>query len=148
MNLTRYHSDWKKFRNWLSERNPFCFEDANLYSLASGFISGAGKDEVNCEQAEEVRLLVHSKMDNQKMTEVKIKRKDQIKALDVPQNTVKINQEKVYVNSITLFTRLAAVAKRDDDDEERFFKYELTTEPMSLFKQSIMRKPDKPALRR
>ena len=46
-----------------------------------------------------------------------------------------------------LFTRLAAVAKREED-EENFFQYELTTESMSLFKHRMMRKPDKPALRK
>lgn len=60
---------------------------------------------------------------------------------------MKINEVQVYVNATVLFTRLAAVAKREDD-EEQYFDYELTTEPMSLFKNGLMRKPDEPALRR
>ena len=48
----------------------------------------------------------------------------------------------------TLFTRLAAIAQRQDEDIERYFAYKMTTEPLSLFKDGLMRKPDKPALRK
>ena len=45
-----------------------------------------------------------------------------------------------------MFTRLAAVAKREVK-EESYFYYEMTNEPMSsLFKNMMMRKPDKPSL--
>ena len=61
---------------------------------------------------------------------------------------IKIRQDKsLYKISTTLFTTLAAVGKRSNN-EERFFDFELTTEPMSLFKQGIVSKPNKPALQR
>ena len=86
-------------------------------------------------------------MDGNTLLDAKIRRKGQMKALDALQNTIKIDEVKVYVNSTVLFTRLAAVAKREEH-EENFFQYELTTESMSSFKHRIMRKPDKPALRK
>ena len=46
-----------------------------------------------------------------------------------------------------MFRRLAAVAKREEN-EESYFYYEITNEPISLFKNMIMRKPDKPSLRK
>ena len=61
-------------------------------------------------------------------------------------NTIKLNAAEVYVNTTTLFTRLAAIAKRDC--REKCFYYELTTKPMSLFKNGVMRKLDKPVLRK
>ena len=46
-----------------------------------------------------------------------------------------------------MFNRIITVAAREDNIEE-FFHYELTQEPMSLFKNGMMRKPDKPSLRK
>ena len=86
-------------------------------------------------------------MDGKSFTEVRFKRNDQVKPLDWYQNTVTINEVKVYINSTALFTRLSAVAKREEN-EESYFYYEMTNEPMSLFKNMMMRKPDKPSLRK
>ena len=44
--------DYESLKAWLKERNPFEFVDANLHSLSSGLISVAGKDQVNCDNAE------------------------------------------------------------------------------------------------
>ena len=52
----------------------------------------------------------------------------------------------VSVNTTFLFTRLAAIAQREDYVEQ-YFPYDLTQERMALFKNELMRKPDKPALR-
>lgn len=51
-------------------------------------------------------------------------------------------------NQAMLFTRLVAIAQREKKDIEEFFAFELTQEPISLFKHGLMRKPDKPSLRR
>ena len=58
---------------------------------------------------------------------------------------MKINNVRTYINSTSLFTRLAAFSRKEDD-EASYFKYQLTVEPMSLFKNSTMRKPDKTSL--
>ena len=145
--LKQDHADWQTFRNWLKARNPFTFEDANLHSLSTGFISISGEDEINCDEAERIGTDIQATMDGKSITEVKFKRKDQAKPLDWHQNTVTINEVKVYINSTALFTRLAAVAKREEN-EEHYFHYEMTNEPMSLFKQTMMRKPDKSSLRK
>ena len=84
-------------------------------------------------------------MDGKSFREVRFKRNDQVKPLDWYQNTVTINEVKVYINSTALFTRLAAVAKREEN-EESYFYYEMTNKPVSLFKNMMTRKPDKPSL--
>ena len=48
---------------WLKERNPFEFVDANLHSLSSGLISVAGKDQVNCDNAEQLGGNIHQQLD-------------------------------------------------------------------------------------
>ena len=140
-------TDWKRFKDWLTARNPFTFGDSNLHLLSTGFIFIAGEDEINCDDSERIGANILAGMDGKSFAAVKFKRNDQVKPLDWYQNTVTINEVKVYINSTVLFTRLAAVAKRDEN-EESYFYYEMTNEPMSLFKNMMMRKPDNPSLRK
>ena len=128
---------------WLQERNPFGFEDENLHSLSTEIISMTSKDSVNCEDAEELGLKIQKELDVS-LGAATIKRKNQIKPLASLLNTVKVDEVQVYVSTTVLFTRLAAIAKREEN-EVKYFDYELTTEPMSLFKNNLTRSPDKPS---
>ena len=98
-------------------RNPFTYEDPNLYSLSRGFVTIAGQDEINCDDSERIGADIQAGMDGKSFTEIKFKRKEQAKPLDWHQNTVTINEVKVYISSTALFTRLVAVAKREDNEE-------------------------------
>ena len=131
---------------WLQERNPFGFEDENLHSLSTEIISMTSKDSVNCEDAEELGLKIQKELDVS-LGAATIKRKNQIKPLASLLNTVEVDEVQVYVSTTVLFTRLAAIAKREENDE-KYFDYELTTEPMSLFKKNLMRSPDKLSLKK
>ena len=51
------------------------------------------------------------------------------------------------VSNQAMFIRLIAIAERIDK-VENVFKYELTAEPMALFKGGFMRKADKSSLRK
>ena len=51
------------------------------------------------------------------------------------------------MSSTVLFTRLAAIAQREEDVEQ-YFALELTNQPQALFKDVLMRKPDKSSLRK
>ena len=62
--------------------------------------------------------------------------------------SVKIDaKDPICVNPTLLFTRLVALAQREEDIEPNF-DFELTKYPMSLFKDNLMRKPDKSSLRK
>ena len=132
-----------KFTAWLQERNHFGFEDENFHSLSTRIISMTSKDSVNCEDAEELGLKIQKELDVS-LGAATIKRKNQIKPLASLLNTVNVDKIQVYVSTTVLFTRLAAIAKREEN-EEIYFDYELTTEPMSLFKNNLTRSPDKPS---
>ena len=82
------------------------------------------------------------------ISKCKIKKNDQIKPLIYLQNNIKFNGQQVAFNLTILFTRLAAVAQRKEEDIEEFFSHELTQEPMSLLSKGLTRKPDKPSLRK
>eukprot|EP00794_Sanderia_malayensis_P012470 gene12470-13758_t len=143
------HAVRRRNHNWAGLWTDLVIEQTLMQSVKSrgGIVSVIGKDSVNRERAEELGWMIQKELDNMSLANASIKRKNQIKPLDKFQNTVKINDDQVYVNATVLFTRLAAVAKREED-EEQYFEYELTTEPMALFKNGMMRKPDKPALRK
>ena len=145
--LTQDNTDWKRFKDRLTTKNPFTFEYSNLHLLSTGSISIAGEDEINCDDSERISANIQAGMDGKSFTEVRFKRNNQAKPLNWYQNTVTINEVKVYINSTALFTRLTAVAKRQEN-EEPYFYYEMTSEPMSSFQNMVMRKPDKPSLRK
>ena len=75
-----------------------------------------------------------------------MKRSEQIRSLACLQDAIKVDNEHVHINPLILFGRLTTLAQRQEDIKEQF-KYELTPEPASLFKDGLMRKPTKSTLR-
>ena len=59
--------------------------------------------------------------------------------------TSNIDQETVHVEPFILFSRLLVLLERCEDTPP-YFQYELTPFPASLFKHSVMRKPNKSVL--
>ncbi|XP_057307435.1 uncharacterized protein LOC130645457 [Hydractinia symbiolongicarpus] len=150
MGASRCSEDYtycKIFIDWLQQRYPFVYEDTNLHSLSFGLMSDEN-DCINCEIAEKIGEMKQAKLDNLSVVECTIKRKDQVKPIISLQSKVQLNKESVIVNPPMLFTRLVSIAQRKKEDIEEFFAFELTQEPMSLFKHGLMRKPDKSSLRK
>ena len=131
---------------WLKARNPFLIESYNLHSLSTGLVSEKGKDDVNCEDAEEIGQKIQECFDNTSVYEFSLKRKDVLQPIS---SLLKVSSEKKSGKSIVdntkMFIRLVAVGDRVDSLESIFYN-ELTTEPMSLFKSGTMRKTNKSAL--
>ena len=100
---SRDYLDCQKILEWLQIRNPFQYEDQNLHSLFLGLVSD-GKDEINCNQAEETGLKIQELLDNMEITKCKIKRNDQIKPLIYLQNNIKFNGQQIVFNPAILFT--------------------------------------------
>ena len=87
-------------------------------------------------------------LDNTAYKNASIKRKDQIKTLKFLQHDKTVSKTGgAAFHSYAVFNRMITVAVREDNIEE-FFHYELTQEPMSLFKNGMMKKPDKPSMRK
>ena len=128
-------------------RNPFNIDDEGLHSLSTGVVAVHGKDVVNCDEAEIIRSKIQESLDKVTFTDAHIKKKDQFVSLgDLARSGKTDGKNPVSVNPTLLFTRLAAIAQQEDDVEQ-CFGYDLTHEPMALFKNELMRKPDKAALR-
>lgn len=54
-------------------------------------------------------------------------------------SSIKVGAVNVFLNSAVLFLRLLVVAQMNED-MYRYLNYELTAEPSSIFKESLMRK--------
>ena len=140
---TRDDADFKKLYSWLLLRNPFCLADKRLKSLSTGII---GSEKVTCDSADNIGAEIHKKLDNMAMKDAKIKKSDMLVGLASKVNEVNVQSKNVMINPTVLFTRLSALAGREENIE-KYFDFELTTYPMSLFKDGMMRKPDKASLR-
>jgi len=110
-------------------------------------VSIKNKDKVNAEEAEKVGQQIQNGLDNCFYSDAKIKRSEQVTTLESLQNTKATKDGVTMADPCKMFNRLITIASREDDLEP-MFEYELTFEPMSLFKEGLMRKPDKPTLRK
>ena len=76
-----YH-DCLKLLDWLALRNLFLVPDNNLLSLSTGLVSTEG-DDINCEKTKDVGRTIQAALDNAFFNDASVKRKDQIKPLEV-----------------------------------------------------------------
>ena len=143
--IKRDNSDLKKLIAWFDTHEPFDPSQPLLRSLASGVTATDG-DGINCDDAENAGFLIQEKLNNVCIEVASIKRKDQVKSLDILRPGIKIDDDTIHIDPQILFTRLAALLQREDDIIEKF-AYELTPEPASLFKDGMMRKSAKSILR-
>ena len=111
-------------------------------------VSIQGKDDVNCERAEDIGKKIQAALDNTAYNNASIKRKDQIKMLKFLQHDKTVSKTGGAAFHLhAMFNWMIAIAAREDNIEE-FFHHELTQESMPLFKNGMMRRPDKPFLRK
>ena len=140
----RDYEDYVIFTDWIEQRNPFTFVDEHLHSLTSAWVSISGKDLVTCERSEEIGANIPKALDGQNLETATVNRKTYIRPL---YTVVKIDKEQVHVNPIILLTRITAIA-RWEVDVDKYLSFKMMTYPPSLFKDGLMRRADKAALRR
>ena len=144
--IKRDNEDLEKIKLWLEAHDPFDENEPFLKSISTG-LTATEEDGINCDVAEKVGQEIHSKLDGVSFSEAKIKRNDQIHTLESLKMGVKIDKEKVNVDPLLLFTRLLVLVEREED-MKRYFRYELTSIPTSLFENGMMRKAGKSNLAR
>ena len=96
------------------------------------------KDKINCDQAVAIGWNFQKNLDNVHIREAKIKRESQIRTNASSYNNVKVSGKTIDVDPSKLFNRLIVMAQREVD-LSKYFEYELTIIPMSLFKSGLMR---------
>ena len=142
--VNRDLSDIATLQSWFEDYSPFT-DMKDLVSIANG-ITASEESNVNCDKAEEVGAMIQENLDNMEYQKVKIKRSDTVKTMASLQSAVKIADEEVAIDPMTLFSRLVVLIMREQDIIP-YFSYELAPYPPSLFKDGIMRDPRKSKLR-
>ena len=125
--------------------DPFDCSSNDLRSLSTG-LSATDDDGISCDRAEEIGLEIQKTLDEVNVADATIKRKKQVKTLSSLTNNVKIGKTDVEIDPKILFMRLIAMIQREDNICN-YFDYELTTTPLSLFKDGMMWKAQKVQLR-
>ena len=76
-----------------------------------------------------------------------IKRNNQVRTLQYLQSPIKVGKQNVRIDPMLLFNHLILLAQREDEIAA-CFSYEFTPSPSSLFKDGLMRKANKAALKK
>jgi hypothetical protein len=104
-------------------------------------------DGVNCDEADAIGSVIQANWNNMSVSEVTLRKIDQVMTMAQLSNSVSVQSEKVNIDPYTLFHHLITAGERCGKLQD-CFEYELTPYPMSLFKSGLMRKPDKAGLYR
>jgi len=145
---SRDSQDLLKLIAWFAGNSPYHLTDERLCSLGTGLVASE-TDKIDCDAADEVGGRIMTKMDNVPVSDVSIRKSDQVRTLAVLEKNVNVGKTKLVIDSSTLFCRLLMLLERSEDrslDLESYFKYELTATPTSLFTSTGMRKTTKSAL--
>ena len=143
--MERDSDDQRKVLTWFEEHPPFSSNVDYLVSISNGLTANK-ESKVNCDEVEEIGTRIQETLDDTNYTEAKIKRNDGVKNLAALQSSVKIADDQVTIDPMTLFNRLVALVMRDSDVSS-CFKYELSPFPTSLFDKGVMRDANKSKLR-
>ena len=135
--------DVKQVVQFLQARSPFEEADTSLRNIETGVTADK---RVNVDVAFDIGTKIIHNMVGQPVDEYVYTRKGQ--AVPLSDNTsIKINDETVTIDPQLLFQRLITVADRCDEDISTIFKYELSTNPSSLFDTTgLPRAAQKPQL--
>ena len=129
--------------SWFREHNPF-EGDLELSSLSIGICNDGT---INCDNSEKVGKEIYKQFYNVYFHDATIKQRLKVRNIESLYNSVKISDKKfVAIKPTDLFFQLIAIPQRENNIE-RFFNYELTTFPMSFFKDGLTWKTKKANLR-
>ena len=111
-------------------------------------VKGTENEVVTCDKAEEIGEAIQKELDGKAFGEISFKRKQQVRTMQSLYSEVKVGDEKITIDPLTLFLRLIVIIQTKPEEEiSNYFGYELSPYPMSLFKDGIMRDPDKSTLK-
>ena len=127
--INRDTKDLTILQSWFGEHSPFT-NARELVSIATG-ITATEESLVNCDKAEEVGNKIQHILHDVEFTAAKIKRSDKVKTLAYLQTSIKIADEEIFIDPMTLFSRLIALVMRENYVMS-YFTYELSPYPTSL----------------
>ena len=132
-----------KIKTLVQLSRSFWFSRISLKSLSTGLF---GSDNINCDNAEAVGEATQNPLDNICIEDAVIQIKALVYTLQLLKSGVKIDSRTVHINPLILFTRLTVSIQRDQNVEQNF-KYKLSSESSTMFKNKMMQKNWKSVLR-
>ena len=142
--VTRDFEDLMIFCNWFEKFDPFATTNSGLKSLATG-LTARDNSEINCANAESIGHTLQQSIDDLPITEAKIAVRRKIKTLVNLTKGLDVDSRLVFIDPIVLFMRLIVLVERPGSNR-KYFGFELTSYPTSLFKDHFMRHPKKSVL--
>lgn len=124
-----------KFIQWLEDHPPFSEVDA-IMSIATGVTGGL---KTNCYDAYNIGMNGIQRIINNNFGTVSLTKEHKVKSLTSESLTVKIQGQKLVIDSNFLFQRMLQ-SKPTEQQLEHYFHYELSPYPQSLFDETKMRK--------
>ena len=92
---------------------------------------------MTCDRVEEIGELIQNQITGKNFSECSFKKKSQIVTLQSFYSSIKIGEEKVIIDSLTLFLCLVVKAERKPEEEiEKYFKYEISPYPVRILLKS------------
>ena len=145
MTAARQVRDWKDILTvlqYLQEQNPFSL-DPSLRSISTG---RHAYSTVNVDEAVAVEDMILTQMNGTTPAENTFQKKNQVVTLGLKSSSVKIDGDRIPIDSLLLFQRLTTVMQ-SSDDLELAFKHEFCSYPPALFDSSLLLyEADMPAL--
>ena len=141
--IERDGKDRNTLLNFLRERNPFNNDEPQLRNIETNAI---GDKNVNVDKAKAIGQTIIKGMEGKKVTDFSFKRSSQVLTLG-SKTSLKVDSDEISIDPQILFQRLVAVSDDTLDDTEEIFRYELSSQPSSLFDSSgLLREAQKPSL--
>ena len=84
-----------------------------LLSISTS-LTASDDDKINCDNAENVGIQIQKKLDGVCFEEMLIKRNDQTCSLASFQDCLKVDNQKVQINSLVLFGHLTTLTQRQN----------------------------------
>lgn len=137
----RDNADVAKLEKWFSSHPPFPVLNA-IVSLGTGIVGGP---EINCFDAEKVGLDRIDAIVGQSFDKISFSRKKRVLPLSAVSSSIKIGDDVIAIDPTLLYQRIS-FAKQSQDDLKKYFAYELSPYPLSLFDEVGMRKSKKSAM--
>lgn len=128
--------DFRKFKDWLKEHNPFDQSKSELYSISTGVVATSI---VNCDKAEEIGIERLKQIVGQNFEDIKMNYEAKVKPLGFSMKSMKLNGQDVIINPHQLFHRMLTVMPTLDQLKDSF-NFELASYPLSMFDENGMRK--------
>ncbi|XP_028418322.1 uncharacterized protein LOC114543611 [Dendronephthya gigantea] len=134
----RDQKDVDTLLQWLMVHSPM-MSTKELMSIATGVVAD---NTINCDAAVKVGTEAMQKILGKTFGDIQLHRKDKVLPLSCVNNSVKVREEVIPVNTMQLFNRIVCVIKTDEDFAS-CLEYELAPRPLSLFDEISMRKTQK-----